>query len=55
MYEILNNILYHIDGFINFCYADSVYSLLLILLQMTVIVCIVEIIGLHYQRKQDKG
>lgn len=51
MYEVLNNILYHIDGFINFCYADSVYSLLLIFLQMIVIVCILEIIGLHYQFK----
>lgn len=54
MYKVLNHILYYTDGFVNFCYADRVYSLLLILLQMSGIVCIVEIIGLYYQRKLSK-
>lgn len=53
MYEILNNILYHMEGFFNFCFGDRVYNLILILFQMAVVALVIEIIGLFRQRKQD--
>lgn len=51
MYEFLSNVLYHIDGFITFCYADRVYRFLMLLLLMMLAVLIVEISGLIYQIK----
>lgn len=54
MYEILNSILYHIEAYLEFCFADRVYRFLLLLLLIMMVVLYVEINGLIYQRKRDK-
>lgn len=54
MYEILDSVVYHIEAYLEFCFADRVYRFLLLLLLIMMVVLYVEINGLIYQRKRDR-
>lgn len=54
MYNLLNNILYHIEGFTDFCFASPVYALLFLNLKLAVVAYVMEVLGLIYQKRQNR-
>lgn len=53
MYEIADTILYHIQSYLEFCFADRVYGSLIILFLNMITVLYIEIRGLIYKRKRE--